>query len=209
MIVDDQVLIRKGIMAVIQKKYPNWEYLEASDGMDAFRKAQQHEPDLVMMDYIMPHLDGISSSEMILERLPDTRIIMVYAELSDEAVIKALSIGVHGFVAKQFSESELFSAIRHVMGGKHYLTGRVFDLAQVHSEMRKHNRKSGTGPFTPRETEILQLVIQGLTSVEIAQRLHISKRTVDHHRANLRSRSGTRTHGELMKYAMRPDAVMG
>jgi DNA-binding NarL/FixJ family response regulator len=202
LIVEDQALIRHGIYMTLKEVFPAFEYFQASDGLEAYHKAREHEPHLVLMDYQMPRRNGLEAIELIKGHLPGTRFIMVYAELSDREVFTALSLGVCGFVLKVLTGDELILAVREVMAGRTYMTGHIIDLARLKSEEKIWKKDSTPSLFSPREQEVLKLVMEGLTSREIAEKLSISKRTVDRHRGNILARCGARTQAELVKFAL-------
>jgi len=200
-------LVRQGIISIIRQYHPEWKFIEAGNGFDAFRKAQQHQPDLILMDYQMPKMNGLDSSRLILDHFPEIRIIMVYGDLTDEQIMDAHAAGIMGFVPKILYQKELMAAINLVMDGKTYINGTIFDLARMQPVKSRWVKGSAEGLFSPRETEVLQLMMKGKTSKGIAEELNISKRTVDRHRSNLLSRIGARSHIELLRFALSVNCV--
>jgi len=209
LVVDGDVLIRKGLIYIIQKKEPQWEFFEAADGRDAISKSGMLQPHLILMDHFMQPLNGVKAAMTIRKKHPSIGIIMVSARLQEETIIKTLAAGIKGFVPKDSADSELMDAIYRVLDGGCHLTGRTLEIARNHSETVKFHPDPFPGLFTRRETEILKLLVQGYTSRQIAEKLIISKRTVDHHRARLLSRTGTRTSLELIRFVMKTKMAEG
>jgi DNA-binding NarL/FixJ family response regulator len=207
LIVDDHALIRKGYIAILKQHDPEWEIVEAANGLEGIAKAGECQPDLILMDNLMPKLDGVHAVIEIRAKYPEIKIIMVSMDLSEEVVVQTLAAGVKGFIPKDSSDSELIAAIHEVLKGKYHLTGRILSIAQGLSEARKSSRVAPGVLFTPRETEILKMMLEGFTSGQIAEKLFISKRTVDFHRANLLEKSGTNTTAALIRFALKAKII--
>jgi DNA-binding NarL/FixJ family response regulator len=203
LLADDHSLVRKGLASILKHHDSEWELFEATDGGDAIHQAGLLHPDLILMDYNMPGLDGIQASIEIRRKFPEIKIIMVSMDLTEEVVIGAMVAGVKGFIPKDSPDAELLAAIHEVLRGKYHLTGRILEIAQKQSEIRKRPPGSHNRIFSRRETDVLRLVVEGMTSVEIAEKLNISKRTVDHHRSNLLAKSGTNTQAALIRFALK------
>ncbi len=207
LLADDHSLLRKGLASILKHHNSEWELFEATDGEDAIKKAGLLRPDLILMDYNMPVLDGIQATIEIRRKFPEIKIIMVSMDMTEEVVIQGMMAGVKGFIPKDSPEPELLAAIHEVLRGKYHLTGRILEIAQRQSEIRKHPPNTPDRIFSRRETDVLRLVVEGMTSVEIAGKLNISKRTVDHHRSNLLAKSGTNTQAALIRFALKTNSV--
>ena len=207
LLADDHSLLRKGLASILKHHNSEWELFEATDGEDAIKKAGLLRPDLILMDHIMPVLDGVHAAIEIRRKFPEIKIIMVSMDVTEEVIIQAMVAGVKGFIPKDSPEPELLAAIHEVLRGKYHLTGRILEIAQRQSEIRKHPPNTPDRIFSRRETDVLRLVVEGLTSVEIAEKLSISKRTVDHHRSNLLAKSGTNTQAALIRFALKTNSV--
>jgi DNA-binding NarL/FixJ family response regulator len=207
LLVDDHSLLRSGLAAILKNHTSEWELFEATDGEDSIKKASLLHPDLILMDYSMPRLDGVQAAAEIKRKFPEIKIIMVSMELTEEVVIQAMVAGVKGFIPKDSPEPELLAAIHEVLRGRYHLTGRILEIAHKQSEVRKRPSDSLIRIFSRRETDVLRLVVEGMTSVEIAAKLNISKRTVDHHRSNLLAKSGTNTQAALIRFALKTNSV--
>jgi len=207
LLADDHSLLRKGLASILKHHNSEWELFEATDGEDAIKKAGLLRPDLILMDHIMPVLDGVHAAIEIRRKFPEIKIIMVSMDVTEEVIIQAMVAGVKGFIPKDSPEPELLAAIHEVLRGKYHLTGRILEIAQRQSEIRKHPPNTPDRIFSRRETDVLRLVVEGLTSVEIAEKLSISKRTVDHHRSNLLAKSGTNTQAALIRFALKTNSL--
>jgi DNA-binding NarL/FixJ family response regulator len=198
LVVEDERLIASCCTFFLSQKFPEFECFEAHDGIEALRMAKELKPDLVLMDYKMPRMNGLVSIELIRKYLPETKFIMVSGMLTREVVLRALSLGVSGFLDKIYFEDDMILAINQVLEGKEYITGDFLKIAKWRSEQMVWEKNTTSSLFSPRQQEVLSLIVSGLTSREIAQRLNISKRTVDRHRTNLLARSGAKNFAELI-----------
>jgi two-component system, NarL family, response regulator NreC len=206
LIVEDQALIRKGISALVKSNYPTWEIHEAANGIQAVTKANKVRPDLILMDYRMPGMDGLRAAEIITTNLPDAKIIMVSAEENSEFMFDALDAHVAGIVAKTASDEELLHAINQVKNGQSYLNNMVSDKVLQHFyEKKKKKIKSKhlqTSLLTDRELEILNLLAKGNSAALIATKLFISKRTVEAHKANIMKKCQVGSTPDLIRFAI-------
>ncbi len=203
LIADDHALIRRGISALLRNHDREIEIFEAENGIQAIIKAGQILPDIILMDHHMPKLDGVKAAEAIRKDFPSVKMILVSMDMSEEVISNALEAGMSGIVPKDSSENELMNAIRDVSNGKVHLHTSILNIAK-----NKKNRKKGLTAFhgkilTTREMEILQLIMQGNTSVKISKILGISERTVEHHRHSIMKKSHTQTVAELIKFAIK------
>ena len=189
LIVEDQALIRKGISALVKSHYPNWEIHEAENGIQAISKAKEVCPDIILMDYRMPKMDGLTASIIITNNHPETKIIMVSGEENSEFMFDAVDARVSGIVTKTCSDVELLNAIFNVKNGKSYLNSFVSDKITQHlfekNRKRVLSKHLNSSLLTDRELEILNLLAKGNSAPQIATKLFISKRTVDAHKANI------------------------
>jgi DNA-binding NarL/FixJ family response regulator len=128
LIVDDHALIRKGIMAILKNYASSWELLEAEDGVKAILKAQEANPDIILLDYHMPKLDGVKAATIIKKASPESKIIIVSMDMNPEMIIEMIHAGVAGIVSKQSSDDELILAIDTVKNGKRHLSEHVSEI---------------------------------------------------------------------------------
>jgi DNA-binding NarL/FixJ family response regulator len=183
-IVDDHKLFRNGLRLLLVNSYPNIEITEANDGNEYLQSLATHLPDVTLMDISMPIIDGIEATRRATELYPDIRIIAL-SMFGDEAYYyKMIDAGVKGFLLKNSEIAEVREAIESVMAGDHYFSNEL--LLSIVKNLNKKSLEEDTGiNLSERETEILQLICLGLSNKEISEKLFLSKRTVDKHRANI------------------------
>ncbi|PPB81671.1 LuxR family two component transcriptional regulator [Albidovulum inexpectatum] len=202
LIVDDHPMVAEGIRAILE----TWEDIEVVDtlcsGQDAVDRIEALRPDIVLMDLNMPRLNGLSATEMILERCPDCRILILSMHDSPEYIATALRHGASGYVLKDVPVEEIRTAIDRVMAGERYLcNGATASL--------KPNTSDGREPLTGREQTILLELAQGKSNKEVAAALDISVRTVETHRKNIKRKLGISTTAGLTRYALEHGVLQG
>jgi len=194
LIVDDHPIVRQSLSALLDAYGPPMQVLAtAGSAEEALVLAEQHPPDIVLTDLQMKPTSGIQLIQQLSQRQPDIRYVVFTASTQDEHMLQAFDAGAQGFVLKESEAGELIKAIEAVMGGAtHYPAGLK----------RALDRRQQQPALTARETEVLALVAQGMTSKEIARTLAIDSRTVDAHRANIRQRFGLDSSAALLRFAM-------
>ena len=207
LIVDDHALIRKGIMAILKNYNPNWELHEAEDGVKAVLKAQDINPDIILMDYLMPRLDGVKAANIIRKARPESKIIMVSMDMSPEIIIEMIDADVAGIVSKHLGDDELLKAIDTVQNGKLHLSEPASllitkDLLEK-KKNKRHAKNKKTKLLTNRETEILKYIVKGASSPTIARILSISVRTVSNHKGSIFRKFKVKSTIELVRFATR------
>lgn len=189
MIVDDHHLVRVGIKSYFVNEPDLAVIGEASDGEQAVRLAGTLNPDLVLLDISMPNLNGMEAASIIVKNYPEIKIIILSMYLDEKFIQKCMEEGVHGYIHKGAEQYELIYGIRSVMNGELYYSKEVREvLVKTYAKnlrKKKDNLKKDNIALTKREKEIIKYIIKGLTSTEIGEKLFISNRTVDTHRANL------------------------
>ena len=203
LIVDNEDLLRNGLKAMLKNKGQDWEVLDACDGISAVRIAKSESPDIVLMDYLMPGIDGIEAAKMIRRLNPKIRIIMVSGINTDKLKIKTIKAGLHGFFPKTNHENELYQAINDVMNGKVYFKGDVGDFVIDHLLNDHLLGNSGTVAgfrFTAKELQYLRLVAEGDTNQAISVAMGISPRTVEKHKSNIFAKTGIHSSRELVVF---------
>ncbi|HNV50320.1 MAG: response regulator transcription factor [Bacteroidales bacterium] len=196
-IVDDHKLFRNGLRLLLVNSYPNIEITEANDGNEYLQSLATHLPDVTLMDISMPIIDGIEATRRATELYPDIRIIAL-SMFGDEAYYyKMIDAGVKGFLLKNSEIAEVREAIESVMAGDHYFSNEL--LLSIVKNLNKKSLEEDTGiNLSERETEILQLICLGLSNKEISEKLFLSKRTVDKHRANILFKTNSRNTAHLV-----------
>jgi RNA polymerase sigma factor (sigma-70 family) len=210
LLADDHALVRAGIRALLQNLSGIEVVGEADDGREALRLIGELRPDVVLMDIGMSGLNGLEAAARAVKEFPSTRVIMLSMYANEEYVLQALRVGAAGYLLKGARTAELELAVTAVARGetylspaasKHVVSGYVQrageETTQGDNESRSIER------LTPRQREILQLIAEGSSTKEIAQRLNISAKTVEMHRAQLMERLGIHEVAGLVRYAIR------
>ena len=202
LIVDDAE-INLILFEALLKRMGNCEVVKFSNSCAGLACAKSVDFDLVIVDYMMPDLNGLEAAREIRQRFPEINIIMVTMDLSEDLILQCVAAGIKGYIPKDSPETELVEAIHKVLNGNFHLNENTLALAQKQSKIRKQVSNSNLSIFSAREIEILKLVIEGKTSATIATELNISRRTVEHHRSNMMEKSGTKTQAALLRFALR------
>ncbi|SLN13003.1 response regulator transcription factor [Ruegeria meonggei] len=202
LIVDDHPMVAEGIQSILES-YDDIEIVGTlSSGQDAVDQVANLSPDVILMDLNMPGLGGLSATEIILERLPDTRVLILSMHDSPEYISTALSHGAKGYVLKDVQTDEIRQAIDAVMRGEQYLcTGASGSLQPKGGNTRE--------ALTGREQTILLELAQGKSNKEVALALEISVRTVETHRKNIKRKLGISSTAGLTRYALEHGVLQG
>jgi DNA-binding NarL/FixJ family response regulator len=204
---DDHVLIRAGLRALLQS-LPNIEVAgEASDGHEAVEVVARIQPDVVLMDIGMSNLNGMEAANRITKQVPDVRVIMLSMHANEEYVGQALDAGATGYLLKGAEPAELELALKAVVRGETYLSPSI--SKQLVQDYLSH-RKEKLGPvvdLTARQREVLQLIAEGRSTKDIANKLALSVKTVETHRSELMRRLDIHDVAGLVRYAIRRGLV--
>jgi two-component system, NarL family, response regulator NreC len=204
LVADDHPIVRKGLRDLLENE-PLFQIVgEAGDGLQALELINQKKPDVIIVDMMMPGLNGLEVLRQAKQLLPKSQVIILSMHSNEAYVAEALKNGASGYILKDSGPVELILAVNEVIQGRRYLSAAISEEV-VNAYIRKAVT-SNIDPFTlltNREREIMQLAAEGYTSQEIAQRLTISRRTVEQHRANLMEKLGLRNHSELIRYAFK------
>jgi two-component system, NarL family, response regulator NreC len=201
---DDHPVVRRGMQALLEAEKDFSIVGIAAEGLETVRLVERWKPDVVVLDLMMPGLSGLEVLRIIRERSPRTRVVILSMYSSAAFVTQALQHGATGYVLKGSSEEDLVRATREAAAGRRFLSPPVTEIA-----INAYIERSKTGPFDPHETlttrqrEVLQMVAEGKTNAEIAERLHISPRTVENHRSTVMQKLGLQNQTDLIRYAIR------
>jgi NarL family two-component system response regulator LiaR len=201
-IADDHAIVRKGIRAVLEI-VPDIEVVgEAENGRDAVYRIEELEPDVILMDLVMPEMDGIEAIHRIKERRPEARILVLTTFAGEDKVFPAIKAGALGYHLKDSRPEDLARAIRQVHRGESSLHPVI--ARKVLEELsRPSSRPPTPDPLTQREVEVLRLVAQGLENREIAEKLVITEATVRTHVSNITSKLHVASRTQAALYALR------
>ncbi|MCS7176200.1 MAG: response regulator transcription factor [Candidatus Kapabacteria bacterium] len=202
LIADDHEIVRTGLRHVLSK-YPMFELAgEASNGEEAVGMARHYRPDVVLLDIVMPRLNGIQATRILRATLPEVRVIILTSYEDAFHVEQALRAGAHGYLTKSMKPEELVEAILSVSAGEQVFSPAILAFVQDLGIPRPLLGEQDLVKITPQESRVLQLIAEGLTTKEIASRLGISPRTVDTHRAHLMDKLRARSVADLVRFAL-------
>ncbi|MEW2407703.1 response regulator transcription factor [Streptomyces griseoviridis] len=204
LLADDHALVRRGVRLILDTEPDLTVVAEADDGADAVAQAHAHRPDLAILDIAMPRLTGLQAARELSRTRPDLPILMLTMYDNDQFFFQALAAGAAGYVLKSVADRDLIAACRATLRGEPFLyPGAVDALIRDYLSRVRGGDSIAARTITDREEEILKLVAEGHSSVEIAELLVISHRTVERHRANLLQKLGLKDRLELTRYAVR------
>jgi two-component system, NarL family, response regulator LiaR len=202
LVVDDQGIVRKGVRALLSEVEGMQVVGEAEDGQQAVEQAQVLQPDVVLMDLVMPKMDGIEAIQKILARQPKVRILALTSFAADDKVFPAIKAGALGYLLKDSEPKDLITAIQQVFRGDPFLHPSI--ARKVLEELSHSAKQPPTpDPLTQRELEVLKLVAKGMENQEIAGRLFIGDATVRTHISNILSKLHLANRVQATLYALR------
>jgi two-component system response regulator NreC len=209
LIADDHGVVRKGLRLLLEQ-YPELAVIgEAANGREAVTMAATLSPQIVVLDVAMPILNGIEAAEQILKVNGKVGIIILTMHADESYLLRALNVGVKGYLLKESAEEDLLLAIKAVANGKPFFSRAINEtLLEDYMRMLKQQGLSDTFDLlTAREKEVLQLLAEGKTNKEVAQLLDVSPYTVESHRTNLMQKLGIHNTAEIVLYAVRKRLV--
>jgi two-component system, NarL family, response regulator NreC len=204
LLADDHPIVRQGLRHLLEAE-PDLKIVgEASDGLQAVQLTEKFRPNVLIVDMMMPELNGLEVLRQVKERSPATCCIVLSMQSADVYVVEALKAGALGYVLKETGPSELVNAVQQVIGGKRYLSPRLSDrLIDVLLQTAEDLTHDPYETLTNREREILQMAAEGMTTAAIAKRLSISPRTAELHRSRMMDKLGLNNQTELIRYALK------
>jgi two-component system response regulator NreC len=196
-LIDDHIVVRAALRKLLENE-PGFEVLaEGGDAASAARYAGGHHPDVLVLDLQLPDEPGLTAIPRILERSPQTKIVVLTMNPDTEMARAALRAGVHGYVLKEAAGSQLVEAVSLAAEGKRYMQ------PSLGARMGAEGESEGApGGLSEREVEVLHLIALGHTNSEIAEKLFLSMRTVESHRAGVQAKLGLKSRSELVHYAI-------
>lgn len=200
-LVDDHPIVRQGLRNLLQTE-PSFQVVaEADDGITGLELVQRVRPDVLIVDLMMPGLNGLDLIKQVLKRLPRLRIVVLSMQSADSYVVEALQSGAAGYVLKETGPSEIIHAIKAVVAGERYLSPKLAQRV-LDSSTGKKKIADPYESLTPREREILHLIIEGHTNAQMAARLVLSPRTVELHRSRIMKKLGLHNQTDIFRYAL-------
>ena len=198
-IAEDHQVVREGLRLFLDTQ-PDIEVVgEAANGLEALERVREARPDVLLLDLIMPEMDGLEVLRTVGRELPEVAVLVLTSALDDRMVIPAVRAGAAGYVLKTVSSSELVEAVRNVAAGKPVLHPEITRMLM--REVRRGPGSIGGESFTQREMEVLSLIAHHMTNKEIARELGISEKTVKTHVSNILSKLGVSSRADAARYA--------
>ena len=205
---EDHTIVRQGLRSLLDQQAGIEVVAEAENGRQAVNIAEQLQPDVVLMDFSMPDLNGLEATRQIKKRVPDVKVLILTRHANQEYIENILRAGASGYLIKKSAVDELIIAIQSVYRGDSFLdpsiSGMVID-GYLHKPAGETQDPDVI--ITPRQREVLQLIAEGNPNREIASLLHISVKTVDNHRANLMQKLDLHSTADLTQYAIRKGII--
>jgi DNA-binding NarL/FixJ family response regulator len=210
LIADDHDLIRRGVRDLLAAR-SGWQVVgEACNGTDAVRKAVSLRPDVAILDFSMPELNGPGAAAQIAEKVPETAVVVLTMHDSEQVMREVLQSGARGLVLKSDADRDLLEAVEAVARKRHFFTTRLSELVlggYLAGPAAKDKVKNKVTQLTEREREVVRLLADGMSSKEAATQLQISIRTVESHRINISRKLGFNSIAKLVHYAIRQGIV--
>jgi two-component system, NarL family, response regulator NreC len=208
LLADDHQVVIDGLKALLAGEPDLHVIGQATDGLQVLPRVMELRPEVLVLDLMMPGLNGLEVTRQVHERAPETKVIVLSMHANDAYVVEALRNGAAGYVLKQAAAGALVEAIRAVRAGTRYLSPPLSE-----EKLERWQRDAKAAPLdlydtlSTREREVLQLAAEGLTSAEIGEKLTIGKRTVETHRANLQRKLGLKTQADLVRFAVKKGLI--
>jgi two-component system, NarL family, response regulator NreC len=202
---DDHALVRSGLRRLLERDQEFEVVGEASNGLEVLTQVEQQRPDVVLLDLSMPHFNGVDTAQRLHETSPDLKVIVVSMHSDEAYVLRALKVGVRGYVLKQSSETDVVEALRAVQAGHAYFSPEVSKLLadDFVRDLKSRNLTDSYDSLTFREKEVMQRLAQGMSNKEIASTVNVSLSTIESHRHSIFQKLNVHTIAELVLYAVR------
>jgi DNA-binding NarL/FixJ family response regulator len=208
LLADDHRIVRQGLHELLKRESDFRLVGEAADGLEAIRLVERLKPDILVLDLMLPNLNGLEVARRTVRESPRTRVVILSMHTSESYVVAALQAGASAYVCKESSSEELVTAIRRVAAGQRYLSAAISESAlHAYQQKAKGRTLDPYDTLTAREREVLQLTAEGLTGNEISARLFISPRTVETHRKHITEKLGLRNQKDIIRFAVKRGVV--
>lgn len=202
LLVDDHKIIRQGMRALLEERKNLIVIGEASDGAEAISMVEKLRPDLLLIDMMMPNLNGIDAAYQIHKYKPDIKIIFLTMHANPSYALRAFQVGAMGYVLKQGDFSEILDCVNSVIEGRRYVSSAIADEVTYALSSTGLYADALESPLSPREKEVLQLIVEGNSNRSIASKLTLSVRTVEAHRARIKAKLKASSQADLVRYAI-------
>jgi two-component system response regulator NreC len=209
LLADDHTVVRKGLRLLLESQPEFVVVADAADGREAVALAEQHRPDVAVIDIAMPVLNGIEAARQISAKLPQTAVVFLSMHADEGYVLRALKAGARAYLLKDSAEHDLINAVKAVSDGKAFFSPAISKML-VEDYMRQMQDRQVEDSFdllTTREREILQLLAEGKVNKEVAATLNLSLHTVETHRSNIFQKLNLHSGAELILYAIRKGVI--
>ncbi|UCF98810.1 MAG: response regulator transcription factor [Spirochaetaceae bacterium] len=206
-IVDDHGIVRQGLQTYLNLMDDITVVAEAGNGVEALAQVRRHTPDVVLMDLVMPEMDGIEATRQIRQLSPTTKVIVLSSFTDDEKVFSAIKAGAIGYLLKDISPEDLARAVRAVIRGKTQLHPDIAQKLMNQFIAPKDPNEAISEDLTPREIEVLRLLAQGMSNAELATALYISEKTVKTHISNILGKLNLNDRTQAAIYAYKHGLV--
>ncbi len=210
LLADDHAVVRDGLRALLDRQPDFVVVAEASDGRECLELAEQHSPDVVMMDVAMPKMNGIEAARRILATNPSTAIVILSMHQDESYVLQSLKAGAKGYLLKDSPREDVLEAIRSAAQGRAFLSRKVSRMLQEDyvEQLQSKGLDDSYDLLTDREREILQLLAEGRANKEVANLLNISPTTVETHRGHILRKLSLHGTADLILYAVRKRIIL-
>lgn len=207
LIVDDHEVLRHGIATILKDDNLVNMLYEANNGLQALSKCKEHEDiDIVLIDVNMPDMNGLEATKVIKEQFPEIEIVVLSMHDDKETIRNMLKAGASSYVLKSAGKTDIVKAIENSSKGKSFFSDEIaIKVLQQPAEDNLSEKPENSTNLTDREIEILRLIVNEYTNQEIADKLYISKRTVDTHRTNLLEKTESKNTAGLVRFALKND----
>ena len=203
LLADDHPIVRQGLRHLLEGE-PDFRIVgEAGDGIEALQLVERLKPNILIVDMMMPGLNGLEVLRQIKRISPATRTIVLSMQSADAYVIEAQKNGAAGYILKETGPSELVNAVHEVIQGNQFLSAKISERFQNGGAKHNDTPVDAYDTLTAREREVFQMVAEGRTSEEIGNKLMISRRTVEEHRSNLAMKLGIKNQADLIRFALK------